>query len=126
MKTTSSTRASRVVKLVGDVHALLDAIVALEINEDDDASSDTSVSGFKDSTEIPVEPTPAQSIPNPRASLQRKGSPYPSFRFGGRVLILSAGKHYHKPAAVTDIHGEQFWWVRTDDGDCFYKKYSSL
>jgi len=132
----TATTSAQVVTLVEEVYSLLEQIVALELNEDSyddsshDASNNASPSNVRSSTASPTNnettSTPTQAPPNPRRRLQALNSCFPAFDFGDRVLILSSDKHYHKQATITGIYGEQFWWVRTDLGESFRKKYSSL
>jgi len=135
MKTTKT--STQVITLVEEVHSLLEQIVAIELNEVnyDESSNDTSNAASSSSyvrtpTASPsnneTTPTPTQAPPNPRRRLQAPNSRFPAFDFGDRVLILSSDKHYHKKATITGIYGEQFWWVRTDSGESFRKKHSSL
>ena len=116
--------STQVITLVEAVYSLLEQIVALELNEvnSDEPSTDASATPTNN-TAPPPSPT---APPNPRRRLQDPNSRFPAFEFGDQVLVLSSDKHYHKKATITGIYGEQFWWLRTDSGESFRKKYSSL
>ena len=130
MKNTET--SAQVITLVEAVYSLLDKIVALELNEanSDDLSTSASATPTNNTAPPPpsttATPPPSTAPPNPRRRLQAPNSRFPAFEFGDRVLVLSSDKHFHKKATITGIYGEQFWWLRTDSGESFRKKYSSL